>query len=89
MILITGASRGIGKFLFDKFIDSGEEVAGTFHSTKPEHENSGLYTKVDICNTANIANWINDIGDKLENVTLINWADVGIRNRIVTLINYK
>ncbi len=74
MILITGASRGIGKFLFDRFVESGEAVAGTFHSTKPEEGNSDLYTKVDICNSANITNWINDIGDKLENITLINCA---------------
>lgn len=74
MILITGASRGIGKFLFEKFTESGEEVAGTYHSTHPEQSKSGSYTKVDICNPTDITNWINGIGERLENITLINCA---------------
>ena len=37
MILITGASRGIGKYLFDKFISEGEKVYGTYLRDSEEY----------------------------------------------------
>jgi acetoacetyl-CoA reductase/3-oxoacyl-[acyl-carrier protein] reductase len=33
MIIITGASRGIGKYLFWEFADKGEDVIGTYNCT--------------------------------------------------------
>ena len=35
MIIINGASRGIGLFLFDKYLQSGIDVVGTYNSTNP------------------------------------------------------
>ena len=33
MIVITGASKGIGRYLFEEFKRRGECVVGTYHST--------------------------------------------------------
>lgn len=35
MFLISGASRGIGKYLFDHYTSEGQLVMGTYKSTKP------------------------------------------------------
>ena len=43
MILITGASRGIGKFLFDKFTEKGETVYGTYFSENSECSKNKKY----------------------------------------------
>ena len=33
MIIITGASKNIGRYLFKRFKDEGEEVIGLYNST--------------------------------------------------------
>jgi len=49
MVIITGASKGIGRFLFTELRKNGYEVIGTYHST-PQLVESELscYYKVDI-----------------------------------------
>ncbi len=74
MILITGASKGIGEFLLKKFHDSGETVVGTYCSTPPQKELQEIYSKVDITNSENISSWIEGMRDELSNITLINCA---------------
>jgi NAD(P)-dependent dehydrogenase (short-subunit alcohol dehydrogenase family) len=74
MILITGASRGIGKFLLKKFIDSGEKVFGTFNQTQPEDEFSELLTKVDITDISQINVWLEMVLKESKNITLLNCA---------------
>jgi acetoacetyl-CoA reductase/3-oxoacyl-[acyl-carrier protein] reductase len=61
MKIIIGASRGIGKYLFEKFIGSGETVYGSFLSTKPAPEFTRYYSKVDISNFSDITNWISSL----------------------------
>lgn len=73
MVIITGASRGIGKYLMEKFITAGEVVYGTYNSTKPELE--GNYEKVDITDYAAVDSWIASIPNK-ENLILINCAGI-------------
>ena len=36
MIIITGASKGIGKFLYESYKSQGLDVIGTYHSSKVE-----------------------------------------------------
>ncbi|MEZ4689359.1 MAG: hypothetical protein R3A12_03935 [Ignavibacteria bacterium] len=51
MILITGASRGIGKFLFEKFTgmnSNDEKVIGTYLNDNEELSGNDEFFKVDI-----------------------------------------
>jgi nucleoside-diphosphate-sugar epimerase len=48
MIIITGASRGIGKFLFKSCLNSSnEDIRGLYLNTQPT-ENIEKYFKIDI-----------------------------------------
>lgn len=76
MYLITGASRGIGKLLFDHLSNRGELCFGTYNSS-PITENSNL-TQVDVRGFDAVARWVADVvevsnGDKL---VLINCAGI-------------
>ncbi|HMS32643.1 MAG TPA: SDR family oxidoreductase [Ignavibacteria bacterium] len=74
MILITGASRGIGKFLFDEFVKSGEEVYGTYFSENKELENNESYFRLDVSDYDQTSKIINNLGSKLNKIVLINCA---------------
>jgi NAD(P)-dependent dehydrogenase (short-subunit alcohol dehydrogenase family) len=76
MILITGASRGIGKYLFDIFHETGELVYGTYYNTKPAPAYLSNFSRVDISDYYDVENWIKSIRDKdkLNNIVLINCA---------------
>ena len=74
MIVITGASKGIGKYLFEKFTNTGEEVLGTFNTGNPLSNEVEQYTKVDIVNYENVTDWINTIKERLNNIVLLNCA---------------
>jgi acetoacetyl-CoA reductase/3-oxoacyl-[acyl-carrier protein] reductase len=75
MILITGASSGIGKFLFEKFIDSGEKVYGTYLNSPPPLRYKDLFTSVDVSNYESVDKWISTIS-KDTNIVLINCAGI-------------
>lgn len=74
MIIITGASRGIGKYLFEKFQESNETVFGTYNSTYAETDKMEFFTKVDISNYSDVSKWIEKIKSKITKLTLINCA---------------
>ena len=74
MILITGASRGIGKYLFKKFTDAGERVYGTFNSGNPIEGKESFFTKVNISNHQEVLNWIESIKNNLDKIVLLNCA---------------
>lgn len=74
MILITGASRGIGKFLFDEFVKSGEEVYGTYFSENKDLENNESYFRLDVSDYDQTSKIINNLGSKLKKIVLINCA---------------
>jgi NAD(P)-dependent dehydrogenase (short-subunit alcohol dehydrogenase family) len=74
MILITGASSGIGKYLFKTFSAAGEKVAGTYNSTLPEQNKH--YTKVDVTSPEDVTAWLQGLGPQLKDITLINCAGV-------------
>lgn len=75
MVIITGASKGIGEFLYNKF---GEIVptVGTYNSTHPVVADADNMYKVDITNEQEVAAWIDDIKDRLQDIVLINCAGV-------------
>lgn len=74
MYLITGASRGIGKYLFEMFSGEGETVFGTYNHTVPRNLESGKLFKVDISDCKQISDWISRIRAELNKVVLINCA---------------
>lgn len=75
MIIITGASRGIGKFLLETFISNNEQVIGTYNSSLP-NENSKYFEKVDVSNIHEITDFVNNKKDILNDITLINCAGI-------------
>lgn len=76
MILITGASKGVGKYLFDYYLSIGEEVYGTYNSTLPESiEQKERYAKVDVASYTEVESWIQSLELSAE-LTLINCAGI-------------
>lgn len=76
MIIITGASGGVGKFLFDTYTSLGEKVYGTYHNSRLDAiAVNGNYSKVDIVRFDEVENWINSIG-LLKDLVLINCAGI-------------
>jgi len=77
MKIITGASRGIGKYLLEKYVNSGEMVCGTFLSTKPLPDFARYYSQVDVSKYSEVVSWITSliITDKIEviNCAAINY----------------
>jgi NAD(P)-dependent dehydrogenase (short-subunit alcohol dehydrogenase family) len=76
MILITGASKGIGNFLFKSFYESGELVSGTYNSSNPKNDFNGVLFQVDITDLQSIKSWLNPLKTYLKNIVLINCASV-------------
>jgi NAD(P)-dependent dehydrogenase (short-subunit alcohol dehydrogenase family) len=77
MIIITGASQGIGKYLFDYYASLGKLVYGTYHSTVNEDLiSSPQFYKLDISNYFDVKLWIEEIKSNLNNIILINCAGI-------------
>jgi NAD(P)-dependent dehydrogenase (short-subunit alcohol dehydrogenase family) len=77
MIIITGASKGVGRYLFESFAKDGNEVLGTYNSTNNINlvDNPNYY-KVNIVDSENVEIWIDSIRNKLDNIVLINCAAI-------------
>ena len=76
MIIITGASRGIGEFLFNSLLlNSKENVKGLYNNTKPT-KNIEKFARVDLTNYDEIEKFINSIIADLQDITLINCAGI-------------
>lgn len=76
MIIITGASRGIGKFLLNSFLNlSKERIIGTYLNTNPS-ENIENYVKLDISMVDEVNEFANSNRNDLDNITLINCAGI-------------
>ncbi|MDC1429232.1 SDR family NAD(P)-dependent oxidoreductase [Emcibacteraceae bacterium] len=73
--LITGASSGIGKYLFETLLGRGNEVFGTCHSSTVKDEYLDRISKVDISVHSQVEQWME--GLKLtDNIVLINCAGI-------------
>ena len=73
-ILITGASKGIGKFLFERFLSENYDVFGTYNYNPPQNAVIERFTKVNVCNITDIQNWIKKTVSEDDDIVLINCA---------------
>lgn len=77
MIIITGASRNIGKYLFKTFSEERELVYGTFLTTKPSSVGfENCLFKVDVSNYGSVERFFLTIKKNLNEITLLNCAGV-------------
>lgn len=76
MYIITGASRGIGKFLMEKFQSEGQKVIGTYNKTQPDHAGNDFMYKVNIANVDEVKSWIEEIKPQLSQIVLLNCAGI-------------
>lgn len=74
MIVITGASKGVGRFLFDSFVNEGLDVIGTYN--KSQVHLSEKHFRVDISNFNSVVEWIDFVKPQLKNLVLINCAGI-------------
>jgi len=72
--LITGASKGIGLFLFEKFYNESNRVFGTYNGTLPPEKYADNFTKVDICSDEQVHFWVKKVANNNNNIVLINCA---------------
>lgn len=77
MIVITGASKGIGKFLCEEYRKKGENILGLYNSTFIESTSEKTrHFKLNITNHKDILSWIDTNKPLLDNITLINCAGI-------------
>jgi len=74
MFLITGASRGIGKYLLDHFSSKGESVIGTYYSTNPQDIDPEKMFRVNIAENTQVVSFVDHNRTRLNNVILLNCA---------------
>ena len=76
MIIITGASRGIGRYLLESYLQlNAEPVIGTFLSTPPASLNDS-YIKLDVRDYMQVEEFVNKQKPQLRRLTLINCAGI-------------
>lgn len=75
MIIITGASGGVGKYLLESYLEKGEKVVGTYHSRKPDDALIDHYAQVDVTRFKEVETWINGFSQR-GNLTLINCSGI-------------
>lgn len=73
MILITGASKNIGEYLFEKYLSQGKDVYGTY--CKTIKLTSTRLSRVDISDYQSVYDWVRSI-DNLNDISLINCAGI-------------
>jgi len=77
MIIITGASKGVGRFLFSKFKHENIEVIGTYNSTQEGIEKDlANYYRIDITDYKAVESWILSIKTSLKEIVLLNCAGI-------------
>ncbi|CAM3864102.1 SDR family NAD(P)-dependent oxidoreductase [Rheinheimera salexigens] len=72
MILIIGASGGIGSYLANSFINDGFDVKGTYNNTAINNN----FTKLDVSNEEEVKQWVEQISAKLKQITVINCVGI-------------
>jgi NAD(P)-dependent dehydrogenase (short-subunit alcohol dehydrogenase family) len=75
MIIISGASRGVGKYLLDSFVSEGLQVIGLYNKTNPK-TNLDNYYKLDVLNNEEIEDFIRKKAKVLTNIILINCVGI-------------
>ena len=75
MILITGSSMGIGRYLAEKFMSDKIIVYGTYLNNPPI-EKSKYFSKVNVSDFNEIVEWVYKIKPELKSVVLLNCAAI-------------
>lgn len=75
MIVITGASRGIGKYLLGHFIGEGRPVIGIAHQTIPDLHQP-YYYQLDVRNEEQISQFVKARSNEFNELVLINAAGI-------------
>lgn len=76
MIIITGASKGIGEYLFNKFKEETNQIIGTFNKTTTKKHFCSSYFELDITDFSAIEKFINYNREQLNDIILINCAGI-------------
>lgn len=77
MIIITGASRGIGRYLFEQFSNEGFDVIGTYNTSSAEiTKDIDKYFKVDVSDYNSVKSFIDRIKYKCNEIVLLNCAGI-------------
>lgn len=75
MVIIIGASKGIGRYLYTRFKEIGEQVIGTYNSTNIIPGDDFVnYFKVNILDYESIKSFINGLKPLPKKIILINCA---------------
>jgi len=77
MIIITGASKGIGQFLFNKYLEEDVDVIGTNNTTS-----NNKLIKLDVKDEQAVIEFYNSLPSGTTKITLINCA--GINSNALT-----
>ena len=75
MIIITGASRGIGNYLYNKYTELGCDVIGFYNNTQPSKHADNLFP-MDITNIEMIHSFVKSFPRDLNNIVLLNCAGI-------------
>ncbi|KAB2880975.1 SDR family oxidoreductase [bacterium] len=77
MIIISGASRGIGKYLLEKYIAEGQSVIGIYNKTKPSMH-SDRYVRVDVSNEQQVTDFVSKHKEQLKDIRFVHCAGVNL-----------
>jgi NAD(P)-dependent dehydrogenase (short-subunit alcohol dehydrogenase family) len=76
LIVIVGASGGIGEYLFNRFTQEGQKVIGTYNRNKPSTRNLNRLVKLDVNNDNELNALLDSIPDDEGKIVLINCAGI-------------
>jgi len=77
MIIISGASKGIGRYLFTRFKSAGYQVIGTYNSsTDGLDDDMQFYYKVDVSDFTTVEKMIASSHNLLSEIVLLNCAGI-------------
>ncbi len=77
MIIIVGASKGIGRYLFSQLKQDGKKVIGTYNTTiSGLDKDIRFYYKTDVSDTKAVEYLIAQIKEELKDIVLLNCAGV-------------
>ncbi|WP_395059709.1 SDR family NAD(P)-dependent oxidoreductase [Flavobacterium sp.] len=77
MIIITGASKGIGKYLCEEYAKKNETIIAIYNSTKIDIINKNIKSyQLNTTKHADVLDLIESVKPELKNITLINCAGI-------------
>ena len=84
LILITGTSKGIGRYLVDYYLKKGSKVIGCSRSEVTNKNENYHHYQLDIANEKSIKDMFLDIRKKYKNIdVLINNAGLASMNHVL------